>query len=136
MENSKVLDILRQDYEALRDQYAKDPNPPETNADFERIRRMLDLKTLIEFEQANLPAVQVHHDAQGFDLMAAAVGELQGAQTYHAQYQATSDGRFLSMAKAELGHAAYLKTMLIEQGRKQEADNILAKLRQLETVIR
>jgi len=35
-----------------------------------------------------------------------------------------------------LSHAAYIAQMLLEQGRKQDADNIKAKLRQLETTIR
>ena len=136
LENSKILDILQQDYKALRDQYAEDPNPPQTDADFERIRRMLDLKTLLEFEQANLPTEQPSHDTQKFDLMAAAADELQGAKTYYAQYQETGDNRFLSMAKAELGHAAYIKQLLNEKGRTQEANQIFQKLQQLERQIR
>ena len=70
------------------------------------------------------------------DYMDYAVDELRGAKKYYELYETTGDGRFLSMAKAELGHAAYLKAILLEQGRKQDADNIKAKLRQLEMTIR
>ena len=127
---------IRGYFDTAVDELAKkyDPKTAKEAAEFALILEYMENHP----QEVKMPKIKDKKQSTDSDIdyMDYAVDELRGAKEYYELYESTGDGQFLTMSKAELSHAAYLKTMLAEQGRKQEADNILAKLRQLEMTIR